>query len=327
MKREGVLWDKVVDFSALCLAAKRAAKRKRRCDEACGFIFNLESEVITLQQELINGTYQPAPYRTFHVTDPKERTISAAAFRDRVVHHAICAVLEPVLERYAIKDSYACRKGKGSHAALHQARKLMHSSAYYLKLDIRKYFETIDIPILKILLRRKLKDQRLLNLVDLFLDHGAPGSIQGKGLPIGNLTSQHFANFYLGYLDHFIKQELCVEGYVRYMDDMILFGLDKSVLHQWHEQVRVFLAERLHLLLKDECTLVAPVHEGLPFLGFRVYSGVIRLDRGSCRRFQRKLKERIAELNSGAMDEQTFVLQVYLDIHFMLPPYPSGGVF
>lgn len=303
MKRAGNLFEHVVDFHNLCAAARRAAKGKHGKRSAAWMLFHMETEVLELQRELNAGTYRPRAYRTFSVSDPKPRTISAAHIRDRVVHHALCDVLEPVFERVAIFDSYACRKGKGSHAAVRRVRHFSRSQPYFVKLDIRKFFETVDHGVLKALVRHVVKDPRVLWLVDLFIDHGAPGSPAGIGMPIGNLTSQNFANFYLHPLDHLIKEGMRVRGYVRYMDDMILFGHSSRALHRLRKRVEEFASEMLRLSVKDEATVVAPVTEGIGFLGMRIWPSVIRLDRVSRIRFIRKARDRMAEIDGCVGDE------------------------
>ena len=163
---------------------------------------------------------------------------------------------------------------------------------YYLKSDIAKFFDSIDHATLKDLLRRIFKDEKLLVLLDTIIDHKVPGSGFGCGLPIGNLTSQHFANFYLGELDHFIKDRKSIKGYVRYMDDFISFANDKGSLHQLLSEVRLFVKEYLKLGLKESVTTIAPVTEGVPFLGFRVFPGIIRIKRENLIRMNKKIKNK-----------------------------------
>ena len=303
MKRVGQLFESVVDFHALSAAARRAARGKRLSAEAGRFLLDLETEVLRLERDLREGTYRPQPYRTFPIVDPKPRTISAAAFRDRVVHHALSAALEPVLERYAVDDSYACRRGKGGLAAIRRVQTFTRKFPRFLKLDVRRFFETCDHAALKALLLRLLKDRRVLELCDRFIDAGAPGSPPGTGLPIGNLTSQHFANLYLGPLDHFIKEDLRIPGYVRYMDDMVLFDATAGRLRSALHGVRIFLAERARLALRDERTLLAPVRDGVPFLGFRVWPRLVRLDGRRARRFRRLVRTRARALRADSIDE------------------------
>jgi len=304
MRRAGYLFEKVADFHALNAAARRAGRGKGKSDCAASFLFHPETEALKLQRELLDGSYRPGLYRTFSVSDPKFRTISAADFRDRVVHHALCAVLEPLFERAAIADSYACRPGKGSHAAVKRAQFFTRRSRFFLKLDIRRFFETADHEVLKTSLRRLVKDEKLLALADRIINHGAPGSPPGKGLPIGNLTSQHFANHYLGPLDRFIKEKLRVRGYVRYMDDMLLFADSKNVLREAGRGAGRFLERELKLEIKAGATVLAPVSEGIAFLGLRLWPRVIRLDASGKRRLVRALRLAARDLETGLRGEE-----------------------
>ena len=299
MKREGNLFEKVADFHALCAAAKRAARGKGGAYSTAAFIIDMERETLALQRDILDGTYRPKPYRTFYISDPKPRTISAADFRDRVAHHALCAVLEPLFERAAIFDSYACRKGKGSHAAVRRAQSFAGRFPYFLKLDVKKFFETVDHGVIMTGLRRLVKDGWLLVLADRIIEHGAPGSPPGKGLPIGNLTSQHFANNYLSPLDHFIKENLRVPGYIRYMDDLLFFAESKAFLRGVNQTVRDYMTDRLKLEIKTKATILAPVSEGVPFLGLRVWPHLIRLDGTSKRRLMGSLRSAAKGINVG----------------------------
>ena len=255
-----------------------------------------------LGQELTDGTYQPRAYQVFEIQDPKVRKICSSAFRDRVVHHAVCAVLEPFLERRLITDTYACRKGKGLHVALKRCQSFAKKNEYYLKCDIQKFFESVDHEILKQLLRKVIKDPLLLQLLDKIIDHPIPGNALGKGISIGNLSSQYFANFYLGELDHFLKDKLRVKGYIRYMDDFLTFGETKD-LQKVLCEIRVFLAQDLKLQLKEKVTRVAPVHEGIPFLGMRVFRNLIRIQRPNLVRFRKKVKQLEFYERSGKISE------------------------
>ncbi len=305
MKRHRDLFRYVCDFHALCDAAHGAAKGKKAKRQTAAFLLDLEPEVLCLERELKHRTYTPSPYYTFIVKEPKERMICATGFRDRVVHHAVCKVLGPIFERSFIFDSYACRKGKGAQAAIKRAQGYMRRFPYYLKLDIRKYFDSVDHEMLKRLLHRRIKDRDLLWLLDVIIDHPVPWTAPGKGIPIGNLTSQHFANFYLDQVDHFIKDEIGLKGYVRYMDDLLLFSNDKPELWDAFSQVERFLDERLALTVKIGSVVLSPTHEGLSFLGLRVYPGLIRLSRKGWRRFRRNViqKEKLYEQGFVSADE------------------------
>jgi len=182
----------------------------------------------------------------------------------------------------------------------------MNRHPYYLKLDIHKFFDSVDHSTLKSQLRSRIKDPDLLWLLDAFIDHPVPWTEPGKGIPIGNLTSQYFANFYLSGLDHFIKEYLRIEGYIRYMDDMVLFADEKETLRQVLTYIEQYLERTLCLKLKPESTLMAPVSQGLTFVGFRVFPGVIRMARRGWRRFRRKVMAVDCELAGGAIDDETW---------------------
>jgi retron-type reverse transcriptase len=307
MKRVGGLFDQVVSFENLRRAAYKALRGKRDKGRVGKFYYNLENELVVLQEELVSGAYRPRPYHVFEIREPKVRKICASDFRDRVVHHALCNLLEPIFERRLIYDSYACRVGKGSHRALARVQYFARTYGYFLKCDVRKYFESIDHIILKDLLRRILKDQRILTLIDVIIDHPIPGNESGKGVSIGNLTSQHFANLVLGELDHFLKEEVKVRGYLRYMDDLICFSDQKVDLRRVLDEVRGFLLRKLRLELKDSATRIAPVTEGVPFLGFRIFRNLIRLQRSNLVRFRRKIRKKEAAYLSGQIDEDSFL--------------------
>ncbi len=303
MKRYGHLFERIVSFDNLLLASEKALRGQKRKPAAARFFFNLETELLQLQEELIAGTYQPRPYHVFEIFEPKRRQICAADLRDRVVHHAICNLIEPIFERRAVGDSFACRKGKGAHAAVARAQQLARRFDYFLQCDMSKYFASVDHEVLNRLLRRILKDEHLLQLLDRIIDQPLPGSAPGKGMPIGSLTSQHFANLYLGELDHFVKERLRIKGYLRYMDDVLTFGQEKSALHETLAAEREFLREELRLELKERAIVIAPVTEGISFLGFRVFPGTIRLSRDKWARFRRRVREREAAYISGEIGE------------------------
>ena len=310
MKRHGHLFEQVTEYGNLLDAARRASRRKRDRVAVARFIFHLEPNLLKLQEELRSGSYRMRPYRAFVIREPKRRRICAAHFRDRVVHHALCATLDPIFEASLIGDTYACRRGKGTHAAVRRLRQFVRRSRYVLMCDVRRYFETVDHEVLKALCRRKLKDKALLSLLDRIIDHPLPCGEPGKGLPIGNLTSQHFANLYLGGLDHFVKDRLRLPGYLRYMDDFAVFADGKPRLHRALAAIREFLRVTLSLELREERTLVAPVTQGLPFLGFRVFPGVVRFDARKLARLRRRVCLREADYRRGRIDEEALVQSV-----------------
>lgn len=232
MKRFGNLFASVTTFDNLLFAAEKTACGRRQTPAVARMLFNLESIVFDLQARLRDGTYVPKPHLVFWIRDPKPRRICAAQVEDRIVHHAICHVLEPIFERWMIFDTYACRKGKGTHAAIQRTQQFARQFPYVMQCDIRKYFDSVNHTILKTLLRRILKDPQVVTLLDQIIDAVPPEYPSGVGIPIGNLTSQHFANLYLGELDHFVKDQLGIKGYVRYMDDFLIFGNQKTILFE-----------------------------------------------------------------------------------------------
>jgi retron-type reverse transcriptase len=256
MKRYGNLWSEIITFENLYYSAKQAQKGKRYQNNVLDFNYNRASEIFKLQEELRGKIYQPGEYRTFHLRDPKSRLISAAPYRDRVVHHALCNIIVPIFEKTFIRDSYANREGYGTHKALRRFTEFLRSHNYVLQCDIKKYFPTIDHYILKQLIRRKIKCKDTLWLIDKIIDNSNEQEpiiqyfpddtlltpIERRhGLPIGNLTSQNFANIYLNPLDHFIKEKLRCKAYVRYVDDFALFSDDPDYLADCRQQIENFL--------------------------------------------------------------------------------------
>jgi retron-type reverse transcriptase len=285
MKRHGQLWDRLTSFPHLLRSAQRAARGKRGRADVARFLLNLEGELCRLQDELRGGGYRPGAYRTFAIREPKPRLISAAPFRDRVVHHALVGVLEPIFERTFVSDSYACRQGKGTHAALARFTHFARRHRYVLRCDVARYFPSIDHEILKGLLARKVKDRAVLALAGRIIDHSnpqepvqewypgddlfAPGR-RRRGLPLGNQTSQFFANVYLNGLDHWARETLRARGYLRYVDDFVIFGDDPGRLAEARAACRTYLAT-LRLRLHPGKCAISRVCDGTRFLGYRVF--------------------------------------------------------
>jgi RNA-directed DNA polymerase len=288
MKRMNHLYDQIYRFEHLYAAAKFARRGASRFgDSLLRFCHELEHNLIVLADELKIQSYRPGPFYHFRIRDPKPRVISAAPFRDRVVHHALCALMQPRLEAYAIDDAYACRINKGQSAAMARCKEFMSRFAYVAKIDVHHFFETADHQVLNRQLRRLFKDQRLLGLAATLIEHGGTN---GQGLPIGNLTSQHFAHLYLGGLDHYLKDELGLPGYVRYMDDCLLFDHCKARLRQRVMAAEAYVETHLKLRLRPDAERFSATSHGIPFLGFRVFPGLIRFDRARRRRALRKMK-------------------------------------
>jgi retron-type reverse transcriptase len=316
MKRYGHLWDELISFSSLLRAANKARRGKRFRRDVARFHFDLEHELWQLHEELTGKTYTPEGYNTFWIYEPKRRLISAAPYRDRVVHHALTQVLEPMFEPSFIHDSYACREGKGTHAAVRRAQNYARRFRYVWKADIRKFFPSLDHEILKSLVARKIKDPHVTWLVDKIVDHSnsqepvtmwfpgddlfTPGE-RRRGLPIGNQTSQFFANVYLDPMDHFIKETLGAGGYVRYVDDFLVFSNDKANLAIMRRRLTDFLV-RLRLKLHPRKNTVFPVTEGIRFLGYRVFPTHRLLIKENVRRFRRRARKMQAEFAVRELD-------------------------
>jgi len=321
MKRHGQLMAAIAEPANLRLAFWNAAKSNRAKADRRVFQENRDENLTCLRAELLSGTVAVGDYHTFTIYDPKERTICAASFRERVLHHALMNVCEPILERAAIFDSYACRKGKGQQAAVQRAVSYARKNGWFLKMDIRKYFDSIDHAVLQQLLKRKVKDPALLEVFDRIL--ATYETAPGRGLPIGNLTSQHFANHYLAPLDRFIKETLGCRCYVRYMDDFVVWGESAAALREVWRRVETFLAEELKLELKPN-VMLSRTGRGMAFLGYRVFPDRLRLGRRSKRRFQRKFRAYEREWVAGAWTALHLQQRMTALIAFTLPSQSRG---
>ena len=324
MKRHGNLWPQIIPFENLWEANRQAKKGKRYRPNVLAFNLDLETNLFTLQTELLQKTYRPEPYTTFEIQDPKPRLISAAAYRDRVIHHALCNVIMPLIERSFIDDSYANRLGYGTHRALRRFTQFARSSRYILQCDIQKYFPSIDLTILKSLIRRKIKCPDTLWLIDTIIDGGNqqipviqyfPGDdlltpVQRlKGLPIGNLTSQFFANVYLDSFDHFVKETVKARKYVRYVDDFALFADDRTFLAEAREAIEAYLAQ-LRLKIHPIKSQLFETRYGANFLGFRVLPDRIRVRNDNLRRARRRMQELQQGYRSGQISLREWVQRV-----------------
>lgn len=310
------MYDDLTSWDNLLLAYRRAAQGKRGQANVAAFEYRREENLLRLQQELQNKTYRPVRYHSFFIHEPKRRLISAAPFYDRVVHHALCNLIDPLFERSFISDSYANRVGKGTHRALDRCQQLARRFPYVLQADVRQFFPAIDHAILRQILARKIEDQAVLWLIDQILASGVGvlaeaysmvwfpsddllAATRPRGLPIGNLTSQFWANCYLNGFDHFVKQELGCRGYVRYVDDFMLFAPDKETLWQWKERVEARLAG-LRLTIHPGAQ-PKPVNQGMPFLGFVVYPEYRLLKRRKGIHFQRRWRRMAADYAAGQL--------------------------
>ena len=318
MKTYKNLFPLICTFDNLHRAFRKAAKGKRGKRDVAAFEMELEPNLFRLQEELLAQTYRPGPYTHFPIFDPKPRIISAAPFRDRVVHHALCRIIEPIFEARFTRDSYACRKGKGTHRAIDRCQEFARQYRYVLQCDLIHFFPCIDHAILRSTLARTIADAQTMWLVDLIIDSGQdipnryppsyfPGddlwaALRPVGLPIGNLTSQFWANCYLNPLDQFIKRELKCKASERYVDD--------------------FLAE-LRIRLHDRESTVYPVTNGIPFLGFRIYPDKRRLKRRNGVAFARRFRKLRAQVAAGEITQE----QLYQSVQSWMAHAAHGDTY
>lgn len=292
MKRAGNLIEKIADYDNLRLAFYKAAKGKQAKKEMLDYRRNLDVNLQKLSSQILSGNISVGKYHIFRIFDPKERMICAAAFDERVLHHALMNVCHPFFEKNLIYDTYATRIGKGTYAALDRAVSFCNRYAYVAKLDVRKYFDNIQHHVLKQRIGRLFKDNVLLLIFDRIID--TYSTLPGQGLPIGNLTSQYFANHYLSVIDHFAKENLMVQGYVRYMDDILIFDNDGARLK--------YIVKSLVAKAKDELGLdfKAPIFRStrmpVSFLGYKICCHRISLNIRSRVRLKRKWQQYTARL-------------------------------
>ena len=283
-------------YGAYCECRKNKTNTSSHKD----FLYNLEENLYQLQYELVNGKYEPERSVAFIVRKPKLREVFAASFRDRVVHHLLCGYLSPIYEKVFIYDSLACRPGKGTMPAMKRLRKMTVAcekqsygkSTYYLKLDIKSYFTSINQAILYSLLEKKTKNKEVLWLAKLIISHDCARDIKpvlrsspelfkklpadkslftvkkGNGLPIGNLTSQFFANVYLNELDQYVKHALKIKHYIRYVDDFVILGTDKKELIDYQQKITNFLSEKLLLTVHPDKIILKRISSGIDFVGY-----------------------------------------------------------
>ena len=336
MKTYNNLYQNIYDFDNLLLAYQKARKGKTKKFYVIKFEKNLEKNLLDLQFELKNKFYKPLPLETFILRDPKTRKISKSDFRDRVVHHAIVNILEPIFEKTFIHDSCANRKGKGTLHALKRfevfRRKVTNnftSEAFCLKADIKHYFEEVDHEILLEIIKRKITEENVLWLIKKILnvsyENAKRSLLSGshepsnkanfemereitKGMPLGNLTSQFFANIYLNELDYFVKHKLKAKYYIRYVDDFVILHKPKQQLEEWKEIILKFLREKLKLELHKDKSKIVSLSCGIDFVGFRNFYHFKLLRKRNIRKMINKVqkykskeisKEKILEIFQG----------------------------
>ncbi|MEG1562167.1 MAG: reverse transcriptase/maturase family protein [Bacteroides sp.] len=321
------VFDNICDFEELYQSYRDARKQKRYRQDVMAYVEKLEENLIDTQNQLIWGTYKVGRYNPFYVTVPKLRLVMALQFRDRVVQHAIYRQINPFYDRLFIDDSYACRKNKGSHKAADRLqywlRQVSRKSGtwYYLKLDISKYFYRVHHATLLKILEQRITDKRLMHLLETIINSedtafGLPAGMAPEecekdmwltdtGMPIGNLTSQMFANIYMNEVDQYAKHELHAHYYIRYMDDIIVLSNDKTELSAFKEDIETFLKDRLQLDLNKK-TAIRPITAGVDFVGFRIYATHRKLKKQTARRIIHSVKHLSTQLAAGEITHEDF---------------------
>lgn len=309
------MFDAITGWDNLCLAYRFASRGKRGKASVAAFEYQVADRLLALQGELRGFVYRPGAYRHFHIHEPKRRKISAAPFRDRVVHHALCNVIAPAFEAGFIAESYANRIGKGTHRAVDRVQTWARRFRYCLRLDVVRHFPSIDHAILSTKIARTIHDADVLWLVDVILASGARvladeytpvyfagddlfAVLRPRGLPIGNLTSQFWSNVYVNDFDWFVRRELGCGAYVRYVDDIALFGDSKREL--WH--CKRAIIERLaheRLTIHEAEAQVLPTEPGIPWLGFVIYPSHRLLKRRNVVNFTRRLERNLDAYQAG----------------------------
>lgn len=302
MKRIGNLYDKVCSLDNLRLAYEKARKGKSAQYGVRLFEKDVDGNINRIHSELAQGTYRTSPYSVFKIYEPKEREISRLPFCDRVVHHAIMNVMEPIWTNIFIRHTYSCIKGRGIHDVLkHLKRDLkdIENTRYCLKIDIRKFYPSIDHGILKSIIRKKIKDYRLLKLLDEIIE-SAPG------VPIGNYLSQFFANLYLSYFDHWLKEVHRVKYYYRYADDIVVLSGNKPYLHGLLVEINHYLVTILNLHLKDNYQVFPVAARGIDFVGYKFYHTHIHMRKS----IKKRLCKKASRLNKKDLTEKEYRMQI-----------------
>jgi len=302
MKSYDGLWNKFITYNNLYLAYKNARKVNPNSSVVLNFSFNLETNLLRIQNELITGHYEVSKYNIFTIYEPKERIIKSLPFKDRIVQHALINIIEPIFEKVFIYNSFACRKKKGINLAFKKLKKLVQSNnypKYFLKSDVKKYFFSVDKKILKHIISKRIKDTKLLFLIFKIIDSDNSNISNNKGIPIGNLTSQLFANIYLNELDQFVKHNLHIKHYFRYMDDFLFFSNSKNQLNKYSHYIRNFMKCKLKLKLPKKKTNICLTKDGVDFVGYKIFHEYVQIRKTSLIRFTKRTKHKIFLFNNN----------------------------
>ena len=308
MKRHGNLYNKIITFENICEAYRKAALGRRYIYEVLRFRNNLEENLVAIQEDLVRKTYQPSNCWSFLLYEPKKRIIYVSPFRDRIIHHAVMNIIAPIWNNLFIYDSYACRKLKGTHSAMYRVVKFIRQATqnwgkvYCLKGDVTKYFPSVNHHILMEIIERKIKCRDTLALIrKIVFNAGDESDPDSKNIPIGSLLSQWAANLYLNELDYYIKHKMKVKYYVRYMDDFIILGADKSLLHKYKREISTFLNEHLKLQLNPKSDIY-PADQGIDFVGYRIWPGYRLIHKKCLVRATKRFKRLSYDYKRGLVD-------------------------
>lgn len=335
------IFTTIASFENLVRAYLKTRLGKASKPKVCRFDFFLESEISRLEFELNTNSYRPSRYTHFLVYDPKTRQVAAPDFRDRVVQHSLVSLIEPLFEKHFIFDSYACRKNKGTHFGAKRVKKFLmaarynygkNQSIYVLQCDIKKFFQNVSWDILLKIIKKTITSSRTFSLIRSIITlsnvHSAKKLLSWqseqlslfskidnlsatsamindrKGLPIGNLTSQLFANIYLDQLDHFIKERLREKWYGRYMDDFLIIHKDKNHLISLRDKIKIFLKNKLNLQLHPRKSVIKNVVEGIPFVGYRIFYDHTLIRGNSLRRIQKNCHHKIKAFKKNKLTQK-----------------------
>lgn len=269
MKTYQNVFENIISMENLFSAWEEFKKGKQKKKDVMEFEFNLEDSIFNLRRELEDKTYKHGGYHGFYITDPKVRHIHKATVKDRILHHAIYSILNPIFEPTFIYDSYSCRKNKGTHKGIYRLEKFLRKvsknnskTCFVLKCDIKKFFESVNHDILISIIEKRVKDADVLWLIKEIIESFS------QGIPIGNLTSQMFANIYLNELDQFVKQKLKIPFYCRYTDDFVIIAESKEKLENWLSEIKDFLSKNLKMKLHPNKIIFRKYNQGVDFLGY-----------------------------------------------------------
>lgn len=322
MKLYTDLYEQIISLDNLFLAWKEFRGDKQYKPDVMKYEYQLEENIFSLHRSLRAQRYKHGAYEAFYIQDPKQRLIHKATVQDRVLHHAIYNILNPIFEPTFIAHSYSCRIGKGTHKGvanlanmLRKVSKNNTSSCFALKCDIRKFFASVDQDILLSILERRIQDTATLNLLKQII-YSFDKQLPGKGIPIGNLTSQLFANLYMNEFDQFVKHELRVKYYLRYTDDFVIISDNTGYLESLLPKISQFLETKLALEMHPNKVSILKYRQGIDFLGYVILPHHIRLRTKTKRRMLRKLDQNIIDYKAEVIDKKAFnqSLQSYLGV-------------